>query len=613
MKKKIPPKSLKKKILLFMILCWAVPVTVFFAFTTVSYHQGIVGKAERLMEEELQNIVSFASIRIGDAVSLCQRPSYEKTWENAWKSYENGSNTRNEYLQEVNTSLKGKFYQDERFNMYAYYCYGSGSPDCFSSRTGISYNSYLEEIQPGLEDIIAMDSSYSYVRVTEGRMFIIRNLYTTVDYVRFGTLVVELNKYKVFQDVSRDVRENMFICIGSGSDILELGIPKEQEKEEMAARLLKQYDSGKRERMDWIRDRNYTGCLYQKQYDTYHMGAVLLAERAELYSSLYEFYTIAFLLMILFVPLVYYGVDFLRRHIQVPIGQIMQASKRVEAGEMGAMVEGEMPNAEFQYMKERFDSMSGQVRCLFEYAYDEKLARKDAQIQALQAQINPHFLNNTLEMMNWQARMSGDTVIPKMIEALGTVLDYRMNRAQVKEIHLTEELRCVNAYFYIMSMRFGQRLRIEQEIDEELRYLMVPPLILQPLVENAVVHGVEVMANGLIRLNVYHDREHVYLEVRNTGKEMTEEAKKKIEAILEGTEAQIPKEPGRHTSIGIQNVNRRIRLMYGEEYGLTIGQEADFETVSRITIPYKKRREEKSAKERNRVEEELKNIARLNK
>ena len=613
MKKKIPPKSLKKKILLFMILCWAVPVTVFFAFTTVSYHQGIVGKAERLMEEELQNIVSFASIRIGDAVSLCQRPSYEKTWENAWKSYENGSNTRNEYLQEVNTSLKGKFYQDERFNMYAYYCYCSGSPDCFSSRTGISYNSYLEEIQPGLEDIIAMDSSYSYVRVTEGRMFIIRNLYTTVDYVRFGTLVVELNKYKVFQDVSQDVRENMFICIGSGSDILELGIPKEQEKEEMAARLLKQYDSGKRERMDWIRDRNYTGCLYQKQYDTYHMGAVLLAERAELYSSLYEFYTIAFLLMILFVPLVYYGVDFLRRHIQVPIGQIMQASKRVEAGEMGAMVEGEMPNAEFQYMKERFDSMSGQVRCLFEYAYDEKLARKDAQIQALQAQINPHFLNNTLEMMNWQARMSGDTVIPKMIEALGTVLDYRMNRAQVKEIHLTEELRCVNAYFYIMSMRFGQRLRIEQEIDEELRYLMVPPLILQPLVENAVVHGVEVMANGLIRLNVYHDREHVYLEVRNTGKEMTEEAKKKIEAILEGTESQIPKEPGRHTSIGIQNVNRRIRLMYGEEYGLAIGQEADFETVSRITIPYEKRQEEKSAKERNLVEEELKNIARLNK
>lgn len=536
MKKKSPPKSLKKKILIFMILCWGVPVTVFFAFTTLSYHQEIVEKAEGLMEDELHNIASFASIRIGDAIAICQRPSYEKTWENAWKKYENGSNDRNEYLQEVNTSLKGKFYQDERFNMYAYYCYGSENPDCFSSRTGISYHSYLEEIQPGVEDVIAMDSSYAYVRVTEGRMFIIRNLYTTVDYVRFGTLVVELNKYKVFQDVPLDVRENMFVCIGSGSDVLELGIPKEGEKEKLAAQLLKQYDNAKRDRMDRREDRNYIAYLYQKQYDTYHIGVVLLAERTELYSSLYEFYTIAVLLMILFVPLVCYGIYFLRRHIQVPIGQIMQASKRMEAGEMGVTVEGEMPNSEFQYMKESFDSMSGQVRCLFEYAY-----------------------------------------------------------------------------FYIMSMRFGQRLRIEQEIDEELRYLMVPPLILQPLGENAVVHGVEVMANGLIRLKVYHDREHVYLEVRNTGKEMTEEAKKKIEAILEGTEAQIPKEPGRHTSIGIQNVNRRIRLMYGEEYGLTIVQEADFETVSKITIPYEKRQEEKSAKERNQVEEELKNMARLNK
>ena len=75
--------------------------------------------------------------------------------------------------------------------------------------------------------------------------------------------------------------------------------------------------------------------------------------------------------------------------------------------------------------------MSAQVKYLYDSMYSEKLARKDAQIQALQAQINPHFLNNTLEMMNWQARMSGDTVVSKMIESLGTVLDYRMNGANV--------------------------------------------------------------------------------------------------------------------------------------------------------------------------------------
>ena len=184
--------------------------------------------------------------------------------------------------------------------------------------------------------------------------------------------------------------------------------------------------------------------------------------------------------------------------------------------------------------------------------------------------------------------------------------------ANVREIHLSQELQCVNAYFYIMSMRFGQRLRIERDIDEELLDVMVPPLILQPLVENAIVHGVEAMANGTIEVKVYHDTDCMYLEVRNTGKEITEETQRKIQAILEGNEAQIPREPGRHTSIGIQNVNRRIRLVYGESYGLTITQEQGEETVSRITIPYRKELEEQTSEERESVEEELKNMARLN-
>lgn len=257
--------------------------------------------------------------------------------------------------------------------------------------------------------------------------------------------------------------------------------------------------------------------------------------------------------------------------------------------------------------------MSAQVKYLFDSMYSEKLARKDAQIQALQAQINPHFLNNTLEMMNWQARMSGDTVVSKMIESLGTVLDYRMNRANVKEIHLAEELQCIDAYFYIMSMRFGQRLSIERKIDDDLLYLMVPPLILQPIVENAIVHGVETVKNGVIRLHVYHDEENVYLKVRNTGKKMTEEELERIHAILEGDESKLPKNTGRHTSIGIQNVNRRIRLVYGDEYGLSIEQEEDCITVSTITIPYVDHEDEISLKERSEAQNELKNIARLNK
>jgi len=315
-------------------------------------------------------------------------------------------------------------------------------------------------------------------------------------------------------------------------------------------------------------------------------------------------------ILILLIPIFYFGGMFLKRHIRMPMEKMLDAYRRMEAGEIGITVDSdEMPNQEFQYMKESFDSMSAQVKYLFDYVYDEKLARKDAQIQALQAQINPHFLNNTLEMMNWQVRMSGNIEVSKMIESLRTVLDYRMNRADVKEILLAEELQCIDAYFYIMSMRFGQRLSIVREVDDELLYIMVPPLILQPLVENAIVHGVESVKSAEIHIHIYHDEENVYLEVQNTGKQMTDEEREKIRALLNEEDYKIKQAPGKHTSIGIRNVNRRIRLVYGEEYGLTIDQDEALVTTSRITLPYQHTVEDKTIKERSAVERELKEVS----
>lgn len=217
------PKSLNKRLLLFMILCWVVPITVFFTFTTFSYRKGIIDKAERLMLDELSNVASFASIRIDEAVSLCQRPSYEKTWENAWSNYKKNITPVTDYLREVNGSLKGKFYLDERFNLYAFYMQGDEKPSCYSSRIGASYNTYVESIQPYIKEIKDKDSSYTYVKVINGRIFIIRNLYTTKDYKKFGTLVVELNKRKVFQDVPSRLLNQMIVCFDDKDSNITFG------------------------------------------------------------------------------------------------------------------------------------------------------------------------------------------------------------------------------------------------------------------------------------------------------------------------------------------------------------------------------------------------------
>jgi len=129
---------------------------------------------------------------------------------------------------------------------------------------------------------------------------------------------------------------------------------------------------------------------------------------------------------------------------------------------------------------------------------------------------------------------------------------------------------------------------VEKEVDENLLQIKVPQLILQPLIENAVVHGVETVKSGTIQIKIYQDKEnnHVILQIINTGKDMSEEDISKVDYLLNGKRNQNQDEKTDHESLGIQNVNERIKLIYGEEYGLSISPIGEGETASTITIPF---------------------------
>ncbi|MBR4832180.1 MAG: histidine kinase, partial [Butyrivibrio sp.] len=217
--------------------------------------------------------------------------------------------------------------------------------------------------------------------------------------------------------------------------------------------------------------------------------------------------------------------------------------------------------------------------------YTQKMMTKDAQIAALQAQINPHFLNNTLEMMNWQARMSGDIETSKMIEALATVLDSGINRDNDKLVRLADELRCGDAFLYIMSMRFGERLKVEKIIDSSALSTYVPQLILQPILENAIKHGIESVNRGTIWLNIFVENDELIIDIINSGKTISDEELDRIRKIISGEMKLDRSEPGTHTSIGIYNVNKRIELIFGEEYGLSVSRASENNTQFRMVMP----------------------------
>lgn len=611
-RKQRSPGSLNRKLIGLILIFWIVPLVIIFTFMTFSYRRGMMEKTDKLLNDELNNVSSFLSLRINEAISLSQRPTYERVGETAWELYRKGSITRTDLSRRIDTSLKGKFYIDKKFDMSAFYLRGARTPLCYSSRSGISMNEFMEEADNEVQKIAAQDSSEAHVRVINGGVYIIRNMYTTTNYKKFGTLVVRLNNDKLLQGISPGMDSEVLVCINQTDSLISSRSSEQGEaKKEITDKVLKSYNTSVRSRYIDTSSLNYKGMMLEKKYDDYHMGVIFLVEKQQIYSELYDFYRVIALVVLLMIPVIIYVIFFLKRQISKPIGLMVNASKTMMEGRFGTVVEGEqMPNEEFNYLMESFNQMSRQVEYLFDYAYDEKMARKDAKIMALQAQINPHFLNNTLEMMNWQARMSGDITVCKMIEALGTVMDYRMNRDNRSLINLAEELRCADAYFYIISMRFGKRLTLEKDIDESLLQTRVPQLILQPILENAVVHGIEQVKTGTIEIHIFHEEEFIYITVVNSGKPMTEADQERIHKILTSDPSEIEKGRGQHTSLGIRNVNERIKLIYGEQYGLSIDPLPDGKTRSTICLPYEQQEEDNREAEKIKAQKELKNMSR---
>ena len=138
----------------------------------------------------------------------------------------------------------------------------------------------------------------------------------------------------------------------------------------------------------------------------------------------------------------------------------------------------------------------------------------------------------------------------------------------------------MEAYLFIISQRMGERLKVETDVDESLRSLKVPRLIIQPIIENAVEHGINGQTEGRITVRIFREGERLVIEVRNMGR-LSRQDEEKIKMLL--SDDYEPGDVG-SASLGIRNVNRRIKIIYGEEYGLAIRNEESGETVSRIEV-----------------------------
>ncbi|MBB6633465.1 sensor histidine kinase [Cohnella thailandensis] len=201
-----------------------------------------------------------------------------------------------------------------------------------------------------------------------------------------------------------------------------------------------------------------------------------------------------------------------------------------------------------------FRSMVDNLNELIQENYRKQLMLKDTEFKALQAQINPHFLYNTLESINWQAKISKHHTISQMVEALGKLMRQTVdNKSQTRT--LAEELEMVHHYITIQKIRFGKRLAYESAPIAEQRQILVPKLMLQPLVENSISYGMERAGTILtIVIAVECIDDMMYIRVSDNGPGMEPEL---LERIMTGDYE------SKGTGIGLKNIRDRMRILYG--------------------------------------------------
>lgn len=234
-----------------------------------------------------------------------------------------------------------------------------------------------------------------------------------------------------------------------------------------------------------------------------------------------------------------------------------------------------------------FRQMSDTIRSLFEKQKAESEAREKYQYEALRAQVNPHFLFNTLNAIRWMAIIRKADNIVECIDALATMLKYSMSRGG-ELVTLKDELDNINSYIYIYNCRYGNQFTLETDLDRELLELQVVKFILQPIVENAVIHGFKGSEKqGTIM--IYGDVENgvlkLYVEDNGCGLQKGE------------AEAQSGRKV---TGIGITNVDARIKSAYGAQYGLLVYNGAVCGTVAEFTLPVLRQKEEIDAESTGR-------------
>ncbi len=265
------------------------------------------------------------------------------------------------------------------------------------------------------------------------------------------------------------------------------------------------------------------------------------------------------------------------RQIVNPIKKLQMLMKLAETGNFDNPINIHSHD-EIGSLAHSFNSMIQKINSLIQEVYLEQIKQGETELQMLQSQINPHFLYNTLESISMMATINDDDTTSEMAADLGTILRYGISKDK-SIVTVAEEIRILEKYIRLQGIRFHDAYKVELSIDTAILEHEMIKLILQPIVENAIYHGMStIRKGGLIVVKGYEADGLLHFTVSDNGKGMNEEQTASLNGYIND-------ENNNFKSIGLRNVNKRIKLRYGEAYGIRITSQLDNGTTVMVVFP----------------------------
>ncbi len=553
------PISLRTHLLSLVLLCWVLPILSVTLLAGYLLGRSYEQASRQELDSRAQNAVEQLAIRMDAVFDASKSVSYDGVVRNSYRLYQLDGDSAALY-RTITDYLNTNFTRDERVLAVFLSFWNDDIGPYAASRGDLGYSAqrvYREEVEADLLNKVKDLDTGILLLEYGGELYVARNLVDS-HFRPYASVVLLCDDSVLFQSVDAVQQISSARLILDGKLLYgEDGLLQPAENREVSS-----------------------DHVYEKEVSGHTVCIEASLAPFHFWRDIPQIQTTALFVLLLVFPLLAVMLYLFRRQVTKPVEILVDASNHLQAGERGYKIETTADSREFYRLFEHFNEMSAELKNQFDRSVQEQQALQQAQVKALQLQINPHFLNNTLEIINWEARLANDTRASSMLEALSVMMNGTLGRDGRSRIPLREELTYVDAYLYIIRERLGERLTITREIDENMLDTQVPRLILQPIVENAVEHDLTPRRGGQLSIRAGQENGFVILEVEHDG-QMTAEDLATIDAVLSSP----VEDTGISGQIGLRNVRQRLTLLYGEQGTIRLTQPEEGRILARVSFP----------------------------